>query len=218
MKNRSISRRMLSMLFAVCILFASVCAFSSCDMYGSSYYEATVNEGFYKVYLDDDDWTSVSVAFSNTLLFPELYGLRTMEQEIMYFRVSKDSSYPRIQPTDDDGRYWEQYNKDTAPNIAAGSTLYARFTSRRYDLRFCKDEIHGTVCYESTVYFGSSIDYPTPEIPAGMVFVGWFNENYTVQYTDGTNPREGYEELNAAFFPNGATDVVRFRPRFAPET
>ena len=221
MKNHNSLKRILSLMFAVCFLWQCMVSLSSCDMFGSSstsYIYSSVEEGFYKVHFEEDALKSVSVGIGNTLIFPESYGLRTMEEEVRYFYLNKDSSYPRIQRGDGegDGRYWEQVREKGQNEIPAGATLYVKWQNRIYNLRFCKDEVHGTTVQTGTCSYGSPVEYPEPPVPEGMRFVGWFNENYTVQYTNGTEPFESYVFLNIAFFPNGAVETLRFRPRFEP--
>ena len=64
---------------------------------------------------------------------------------------------------------------------------------------------------------GSTITYLTCEAPAGERFVGWFNKDYTVQYTNGTTPIAGYETVNSKFFADPAGEyIIDLRPKFEP--
>ena len=62
---------------------------------------------------------------------------------------------------------------------------------------------------------GDRINYPTCKVPAGMRFVGWFNRDFTVQYTNGTTPKVGYETVNDSFFGDPSREyIIDIRPKF----
>ena len=144
--------------------------------------------------------------------------LATQSEAVYSFYTNKKLEGQCIRRKDTNGSYWEMYfptdvKLNSSTRIEDGEKLYAKWETKRYELRFCKDETHAK--YEAKeCLWGDKFSFPD-YAPSGYELVGWFNADFTVQYTDGRTPRAGFDTVNESYLPNGEiVSYLYFRPKY----
>ncbi len=214
MKRHPLIRTLSLLLALLAIPFLPAC--------GYRVYESEVWEGYYPTVLHEGE-KPVRLYFTRGhMINGERYGAYSISKEI--YRLYKDPEMEEAPYFElNENGYWRQHQ--TSGNyIRPGKKLYAEWRTKQYDLFFYKEEKYATRLHTSNsdmkeytdIEFGGYIKYPD-YAPEGYRLVGWFSEDLSVQYTDGTTPRQGYSTINEAFFPNNEIcSAIRFRPKFEP--
>ncbi|MBE6632801.1 MAG: hypothetical protein E7620_00500 [Ruminococcaceae bacterium] len=194
------------LLLAVTLMLClASCGGGSRDTDGAPY-------GSFTVQVDRKNYT---FCFENGILYYTEGAKLFTEDKAIYTLVSKKDSSRKITVDLQNSTVWKSYFPDGDP-IYDDEKLEAVWEDKIYLVRFHEDDkraANETVTYKN----GATIQFRNCEAPEGKRFVGWFNKDYSVQYTKGTTPIAGYETVNGNFFTDHAGEyIIDLRPKFEP--
>ena len=178
---------------------------------GYSYYDGKSSPyGAYVVKVDGKKYTFCFQ--SGVLYYTDGLELITADRGI-YTLVSTKDPDVKIEREDLAMNRWTAYHPGEN-YLSDGIQFVAEYEEKQILVRFYSTENRDDHQVK-TMKKGDRITYPTCEVPAGMRFVGWFNRDFTVQYSNGTTPKVGYETVNDSFFGDPSKEyIIDIRPKF----